>query len=166
MDRSRFILAVSACAFVFGLNVSQQVSAQVVTIQQPVVQQFSVNTVVSVPDRGSALLGGVSSARAGRTSFGPLRSGSSIGRSISHSSATVHVWIHDFEAMDRELLRQGPPSSRAPAPLNGMAAHAYSQLMKRHAASVRSQRPKEARRPASYAASGADDSRLTSRTFK
>jgi hypothetical protein len=80
------------------------VLAQRITIQQPVIENFSVATTVSVPDRGSALLGSVSSAASGRTVAGPFRSGSSFGLSRQFSSASVHVYIHDFEAMDAALL--------------------------------------------------------------
>ena len=83
------------------------VQAQNVVVQQPVVQQFGVNTAVSVPDRGSMFLGGVSSAADSRTSygFGPWR-GSSLGTGRSASSVETHVWIHDFETMDQMLLNQ------------------------------------------------------------
>ena len=81
-------------------------SAQNVQVQQPVVDVFSVDTAVSVPDRGSLLLGSVSSARDGRVSYGPLPYGSSVGRDLSHTSTSVHVHIHDFETMDRLLLMQ------------------------------------------------------------
>lgn len=81
--------------------------AQVV-IQQPVVSQFGVSTSVSVPDRGTALLGGVSTYRAsrGRYGFWP-RVGSSYGREIGHSNITATVQIHDLRAMDEYLLGQG-----------------------------------------------------------
>ncbi|MCA9079461.1 MAG: hypothetical protein KDA58_02835 [Planctomycetaceae bacterium] len=75
-------------------------------VQQPVVQQFGVDTAVSVPDRGSAFLGGVSSAQDARTQFGWGLHGSAIGTARSHSGTDVRVWIHDFEAMDRALLAQ------------------------------------------------------------
>ncbi len=83
------------------------VQAQNVIVQQPVVQQFGVNTAVSVPDRGSMVLGGVSSAVDSRTSFGfgPWR-GSAIGTARSGSSVEARVWIHDFETMDQLLLSQ------------------------------------------------------------
>jgi hypothetical protein len=91
------------CVLAIGSNVAE---AQQITVQQPVVEQFGVGTTVSVPDRGSALLGGVGSAASGRITTGPFRSGSSVGLSRQASSARVHVFIHDFEAMDAALLHE------------------------------------------------------------
>ena len=59
MNVSFFRLGLAAVLF-FGATSS--VFAQRVTVQQPVIQVFSVDTVVSVPDRGTAFLGGVSTA--------------------------------------------------------------------------------------------------------
>jgi hypothetical protein len=76
------------------------------TLQQPVVEQFSTDTVVSVPDRGRMFLGGVGSAGATRREYGPLPWGTASGRFTSSSSLDVGVYIHDFEAMDAALLSQ------------------------------------------------------------
>jgi hypothetical protein len=82
-----------------------QASAQAVTVQQPVVGVFNVNTAVSVPDRGSALVGSVARAASGRKSYGfPPRYGSSYGVSRSNSSVQTSVWIHDLSAMDEAVL--------------------------------------------------------------
>ena len=97
----------------FVLGQVAAVQAQQVTVQQPVVSTNSVRTSVSVPDRGSALLGGVSSAQSARSSYGPLRSGSSIGLSRSASSMSTSVYIHDLHAMDEALLNSVPD---APVP--------------------------------------------------
>lgn len=93
---------------------TQAAMAQQIAIQQPVIQNFSVGTTVSVPDRGAAYLGGVGSARSGRITTGPLRSGTALGLERQSSSSSVHVYIHDFEAMDAELLASAPvvPHSR------------------------------------------------------
>ena len=80
------------------------VQAQQVAVQQPVVATNSVRTTVSVPDRGSALLGGVSSAQSARSNYGPLRSGTSTGLSRSASSMSTSVYIHDLRAVDEALL--------------------------------------------------------------
>lgn len=88
------------------LLLSTQVGTAQVTVQQPVIDRFSVATTVSVPDRGRAFLGGVNSAGESRSNFGPLRSGSNTGQFRSASSASVSVFIHDFEEMDRQLLGQ------------------------------------------------------------
>ncbi len=103
-----------------GVVLSQVVAveAQQVTVQQPVVGTNSVRTTVSVPDRGSALLGGVSSAQSGRSSYGPLRSGTSAGLSRSASSMSTSVYIHDLRAMDEALLNS-VPDSPTPSAIRG-----------------------------------------------
>lgn len=89
------------------------VSGQQIAVQQPVIQNFSVGTSVSVPDRGSAHLGGVGFARSGRTVTGPFPSGSSFGQELGASSSSVQVYIHDFEAIDAELLASAPSSTHS-----------------------------------------------------
>ena len=113
----------------------RQADAQSIVIQQPVVEQFGVSTVVSVPDRGSALLGSVSSSATFGRRSGPFTPGSNVSRRQRHSGASVHVWIHDFEAMDAALLASAPGrsgSSGSRSPLTGMAAVASKQLLEQH----------------------------------
>lgn len=88
-------------------SASQAALAQQATIQQPVVSQFRVDTVVSVPDGGRVFLGSVSSARDGsfRAGFTPI--GSSMGREVSHQGADVSVFIHDLDELDRLTLAAG-----------------------------------------------------------
>jgi hypothetical protein len=109
---------------------------QAITVQQPVVQQFGVRTVVSVPDRGAALLGSVGSAGEFRRGSGFMPLGTSIGRQIAHSSLSVHVMIHDFAAMDAALLSAADAmqdrGSAHDVPLNGMAARAREQLLRQN----------------------------------
>jgi len=95
-----------------SVAVAQNAFAQQ-TVQQPVVEQFSVGSVVSVPDQGRMLLGGISSAGSSQKDFGPLPWGTLSGRSASHSSLDVGVFIHDFEAMDAALLAQPTRRSQA-----------------------------------------------------
>ncbi len=76
-------------------------------VQLPTFSFFSVDTTVSVPDRGSASLGGISSSQAGSNQFGaPLVpfGNRSIGSSSRVAGASVTATIHDFEAMDTALL--------------------------------------------------------------
>lgn len=80
-------------------------------VQQPVVGTSSVNTTVSVPDRGRIYLGGTSSAQSGRSQYGPFRSGPSSGYTRSATSMSATVYIHDLHAMDEELLNSGPSST-------------------------------------------------------
>lgn len=95
-----------------GLLVSRGASGQAVTVQQPSVGVFSVDTVVSVPDRGGMFLGGVGSAgwESSSAGFGPLRS-SAFSRFNTGSSADARVFIHDLEAMDEDLLSR--PAARS-----------------------------------------------------
>ena len=98
------------------LMLSAPVAAQQV-VQQPVVATTTVNTTVSVPDRGSALLGGVSSAASARQQYGPLPSGVSRGFSRQATSISTSVYIHDLQAMDEALLNSGSrtePERRQP----------------------------------------------------
>src|SRR5579871_847068 len=74
------------------------------TVQQPVVETFSAGTTVSVPDRGTISLGGVSGAGASQSIFGPLPTGTNRGTFARGSSAAVKVQIHDPEEMERVLF--------------------------------------------------------------
>lgn len=73
-------------------------------VQQPVVGVTSVITSVSVPDRGGAFLGGMSSAQSARSQYGPFPSGTSTGFTRQSSSMSAHVQIIDLQAMDQEIL--------------------------------------------------------------
>lgn len=84
------------------------------TVQQPVVEVISAETVVSVPDRGRLFLGGVGSAGATQKSYGPLRWGTATGRFSSQSSLDVGVFIHDFRSMDEYLLSLPTSQTRRP----------------------------------------------------
>ena len=107
---------------------------QRITVQQPVFEQFTVGTTVSVPDRGSALLGSVSRAGDFSRSSGLFGLG---GRSRSsfrdHSGVRAHVWIHDFEEMDRLLLEQATAGDRLSSGpvLSGHAGRAWDSLLAR-----------------------------------
>lgn len=126
---SRSWLNLSAVVMLFITN---GLSAQNITIQQPAFGVTSVATTVSVPDRGSALLGGISRARTGRKSYGIFRSGTSTGIERDHVGMRTHVYIHDFEAMDRYLLSVGTTRLNSVSDdhvLTGPAAYAYRQLL-------------------------------------
>ena len=106
------------------------VTAQALTVQQPVVETFGVNTVVTVPDQGAVFLGGVSSGADSSFNSAFMPFGSSIGSQRSHSNAWARVYIHDFEAMDEALLSAGqeqPLDSYQTT--NPLAAHAYRSLL-------------------------------------
>jgi hypothetical protein len=75
------------------------------TVQLPSFSIFSVNTTVSVPDRGGMYLGGDRRARDGSTTrgFGPLAN-RGIGSDRAASGVTVHVAIHDLDELDKAVL--------------------------------------------------------------
>jgi hypothetical protein len=79
------------------------------TVQLPTYRFFTVDTAVLVPDRGSAYLGGINRAQSGMNEFGsplsPFRN-RAFGSQRSASGVSVSAYIHDFEAMEEELLRQ------------------------------------------------------------
>ena len=113
-------------------TLAESASAQQFTVQQPSLSSFSVGTAVSMPDRGRAVIGGVSRAGSSRSTYGRLRSGTNTGVFAQHSSASAHVTIHDFAEMDHRTLSATPPRPRDDAvnlPIN--AAHAYNVLQSR-----------------------------------
>ena len=91
--------------------------AQGQTVQLPVLRVFSVNTAVSVPDGGSAFLGGNTRAYQRSQSRGlPLTGGFAQPRSFESGTQTtsgrVFARIIDLEAMDRSLLAQASAEYR------------------------------------------------------
>jgi hypothetical protein len=87
------------------------------TVQLPTFRFFTVNTTVSVPDRGAAYLGGLSGARdtSSTRGLGPLRSRStSSGRSASMMS--VYATIIDHAELDRAVLAEAASRRGATAP--------------------------------------------------
>ncbi|MCA9021248.1 MAG: hypothetical protein KDA74_13955, partial [Planctomycetaceae bacterium] len=108
-----------------------QTHAQALRIQQPIVQQFSAGTTLTVPDRGTALLGGFHSGAIRSRQTGPFRQGSHYGHAFQSSTSSVSVYIHDFEAMDRMLLNSAPLSLRNSGERNGSHQHWRQQLLSR-----------------------------------
>lgn len=104
----RHLPGLAACVLI--TLIAGRAPAQNITIQQPQFSNVTVGTTVSVPDRGSILLGGVNTAADARTMTGPFRSGSRLASSRSSSTISAHVTIHDFQAMDEYLLNQAPSS--------------------------------------------------------
>ena len=113
-----------------GVGTGTAFCQQGAAVQLPTYSYFGTRTTVSVPDRGSAYLGGVNRAASGRNEFGtpllPFRN-RSIGTERSASGARVSVYIHDFEAMDEYLLSRPTPFRRsqaqtAPGPIRGLGA--------------------------------------------
>ncbi|MBM83522.1 MAG: hypothetical protein CMJ78_23430 [Planctomycetaceae bacterium] len=106
---------------------SQTASGQV-AVQLPVQGRFSVNTSVSVPDRGTAHLGSIGRAGESRSSFGPFYRGSSIGLFRDHSGVSTSVFIQDLREMDRMILEGNTPASQK---LTGRGMQAYTRFMAR-----------------------------------
>ena len=113
LRRIRFMLGMLLAGSSFvGTSAAQFV------IQQPIVQQFGVQTSVVVPDRGFLFLGGVSRAAHSRYSpglfgpgfFGPVGPcgcrGSSYGFDYQATSLSVGVSILDLAEMDRQVLAE------------------------------------------------------------
>jgi hypothetical protein len=97
------------------LTASASLAQQSVTIQLPSQQVFSVSTTVSVPDRGSAYLGGISRASSGSISRGVpglsklpganrLFNNRGIGTSRGASNVHVTATIIDLHEMDEMIL--------------------------------------------------------------
>lgn len=70
-----------------------------VAVQLPTVSQFSIGTSVVVPDRGRALVGGQRRVSNGSTAYGPS-GGRAFGGAASAGGIDVHVWVHDFAALE------------------------------------------------------------------
>ena len=94
-----------------------------IPVQLPVVNRFSINTVVSVPDGGTLSLGGISRSSEGSISqgvpglsgpFGRPFANRASGRSTSRSGASVKVQILSSREMSEDVLA----AARAARPAN------------------------------------------------
>jgi hypothetical protein len=81
------------------------------SVQLPTFNYFATSTTVEVPDGGTAFLGGTSNSAAGRSEHGvpglgflPGFGNRGIGTTRGTGGMSVQATIHDFEAMDRQLL--------------------------------------------------------------
>jgi len=99
------------------------------TVQLPSFSFFTVNTTVSVPDRGGAYFGGVNRGRDGSVArgFGPLQN-KAIGGDRLASGASVHATIIDHDEIDRALLaaaarRSGTTIDPADAKATALSKH-------------------------------------------
>jgi len=124
-------LIITGCSMIICLMAVhiETAEAQAVRIQQPIVQQFSMGTTLTVPDRGSALLGGIRSGAIHSRQSGPFRSGSRYGHSFQSSTSSVGVYIHDFEAMDQMLLNSAPRILRDSRNVSSAHHHWRNQLL-------------------------------------
>jgi hypothetical protein len=109
---------------------------QNLTVQQPIVESFSVGTTVSVPVGGTVSLGGVGRARSARNTFGPLPRRGAYSRGVSSASMSAGVFIHDFEAMDAAVLNAANGSGPRPAFTKSRYSDATSYSMSRRYAAI------------------------------
>ncbi|HEX5445221.1 MAG TPA: hypothetical protein VFW87_15385 [Pirellulales bacterium] len=98
--RGLLTLVISICA------ADRAVAQAPSVVQLPSFSFYTVDTTVSVPDRGTASLGGVGRSSTGSTAFGPGLGppNRAFGRNLNSSSVSVRASIHDFEALDRATL--------------------------------------------------------------
>ncbi len=114
-------LAAAGALGICGAALGQQPGPQpaqplpATTVQLPTFSYFTVNTTVSVPDRGGAYLGGINRARDSSTTrgFGPLAN-RGIGSDRMASGVSVHATIIDHEELDRAVLAEAA-ARRIPA---------------------------------------------------
>lgn len=126
MKRANLVLRVASFIFVYGLVSSARAQAPT-TVQLPTFNFFTVNTTVSVPDRGGTYLGGLlrgsdSSTTRGLAPF-PGLANRGIGSERSAAGMSVRAWIHDFRKMDEALLAEAAAKrgETDPAALKGAA---------------------------------------------
>jgi hypothetical protein len=113
---------------------------------------FSVNTTVSVPDRGGMYLGGVNRARDGNWTrgFGPLAN-RAIGGDRMAGGASVHATIIDHEELDRATLAAAA-AKRGPADPDAAKADALASHVGRADESIAATSGRELALPDSVAA--------------
>jgi len=119
-------------AVIWLLAQSDPLEAQV-SVQVPVVRSIGGTGVITVPDRGGVLFGGVGRAAESRWAGGPAGScwprGSAIGRELSGASLSTYVFIHDLREMDEAVLAEAERRQPGPAPvLSTGAALAWEGL--------------------------------------
>ena len=133
--------ALNALLIALGLAAAVQGQA----VQQPVFQAFTTNTTVTVPDQGSALLGGVDRAQQGSVSrgvpilgklpgVGRLFNNRAIGQDFSSSRNHVRAQIIDLNEMDRALLNQVPSAAASGVPITQNRTPASRQNRRQRAA--------------------------------
>jgi len=113
----RWAIRLVCWSAIVGMEVAGVQAQQATSVQLPTVSYFGVGTSVLVPDRGGNRLGTLGQSASQMTQFGgPLpglgqRGVSSV---CSGQRAGISVWIHDFEAMEAQLLGQRQPVVAGP----------------------------------------------------
>jgi hypothetical protein len=102
----RWILRSAAFgAFLAGAPTIALAQARFGAVQLPTFNFFTVSTTVEVPDSGAGFAGGVSSAASGCSQGGVLGLGSRPFFNVARGGGvSVTAEIHDFDAMDKQLL--------------------------------------------------------------
>ncbi|MSR59333.1 MAG: hypothetical protein EXS05_17105 [Planctomycetaceae bacterium] len=150
MPRIRKHLVWGILAAAIAASTADPLGAQNITVQQPVIESFTVDTTVSVPDRGRATIGGIGRGASSRTTYGPFRTNTNFGRLTEGSSVSVHAWIHDFDELDRQSLEAARRSKLRgdDVRLEPRAELAFQRLLEQGATEpVLASRPEQARRP-------------------
>lgn len=129
MARVRFWVCLAVACGLATSAMAQNPAQAPTTVQLPTFSFFTVQTSVSVPDRGGAYLGGINSARDGSMSrgFGPLRNrGSERGASM----VSVHATIIDLREIDEAILAEAAAMrSDRPGPRE---TDIKAELLRRH----------------------------------
>jgi hypothetical protein len=132
VNRSWFLAAAGFC-----LSASIACAQAPTTVQLPTIQVFSVNTTVSVPDGGGALLGGINRAADSSVTrglplaskipgLGRLAGNRGIGSTRSSSNMSVHATIIDHQELDAAVLAEAA-ARRGSLSLNDKQAFATQQ---------------------------------------
>src|SRR4051812_20787869 len=110
MRLNHWFLAGSWIFLAFSAALGQQPAT---TVQLPSFSVFTVQTSVSVPDRGAAYLGGLNSGASSSSRFGngPL-SNRGLGTSRTASGVSVSATIIDHDEIDRALLVEAAAKRR------------------------------------------------------
>ena len=117
------------------------------TIQLPRFGFQTTTTTVTAPDRGTVLLGGIKTLRESRNENGVPILGKlpfvgrgfrnvGIGREVGSQMTTVTPYIHDFQAMERELLGSSPRLSSARRSTLNVASHSARDVARQQFAQV------------------------------
>ena len=102
-------------------------------LQLPEFQYTTVNTTVSVPDRGSTYMGGVNRSAWGNSQAGvpmlPFQN-RSFGRTTSATGMSTSVYIHDFQEMEEQLLNQPTsPAGYGGRPMGGSMTNLKDNIL-------------------------------------
>ena len=120
VPRSGWLMATGLVVAAWLLLMANGV-AQAQAVQLPTYSHFGTSTTVKVPDRGSMSMGGVKSSSSSESSKGvpglPFKN-RSVGSSSGASNVSTSVYVHDFDAMEEELLGTSAPSSSSSRPSN------------------------------------------------